>query len=502
VSDLPRGAQIFVATVWVLGVVAAAMTRLSSGLGADAWELGLFVLLGALAGRTKVRLISRRVAEDKGLLSLGFALIFAALLRLGPAAAMLVGAVSTLCSCAFPRRQPLHQMAFNIALNAVATYSAGAVFLQVNRGTLQLDRLGSFPAVTLSCLTFFLISTGAVAVVIALCTRQAVPRLWLTTFLGTGPSYFASAGAGTLAIVILSPHVGVILLFVTPVAYLAYLSCAVYARNTEEKQQHIAELQVNQSQLSSALEQEHRIAEALQRSLLMRAEDKAFPGLEVATVYEPALDEALLGGDFYDIFRLPGDKTALVVGDVSGKGLAAAVQTAEVKFVLRGYLREHSDPAEALAELNRYICQARELDGGDDFGGFIALSVLVVDTGTGDVVAASAGAEPPLALRATGEVALLDTAGMPIGVDGESRYEATALHLHERDTLLVVTDGFTEARRDRDTFLGQDGLLDILKQVADVGSARQAGEAILEKTRAFAGGKLQDDACLLLVRRA
>ena len=71
-----------------------------------------------------------------------------------------------------------------------------------------------------------------------------------------------------------------------------------------------------------------------------RAPPDAFPGLQIAHFYEAAWDEALVGGDFYDLFALRDHKVALVVGDVAGKGLAAASYTAEIKFSLRSLLRE------------------------------------------------------------------------------------------------------------------------------------------------------------------
>ncbi len=173
VHSLPRKAQVFLVMTWLLGVLAVTLSSLLPGFGADAemWELGLFILLGALAGRTKVQLMRRMAAENTGFLSLGFVIIFAALLHLGPAAAMLVGATTTLCSCLFPKRQPLHQMAFNVALNASETFCAGWLFLLINGGTLDLERFRSFAAVMASSLAFFLISTVAVATAIALSTH-------------------------------------------------------------------------------------------------------------------------------------------------------------------------------------------------------------------------------------------------------------------------------------------------------------------------------------------
>ncbi len=108
-----------------------------------------------------------------------------------------------------------------------------------------------------------------------------------------------------------------------------------------------------EGQIAAAYERERRIAETLQRSLLLQKPDLTFPGLETDALHEVALEEATVGGDFFDVFALSDDKVALVVGDASGKGLAAAARTVEVKYALRAFLREYPYPARTLARLNQ-----------------------------------------------------------------------------------------------------------------------------------------------------
>ena len=104
----------------------------------------------------------------------------------------------------------------------------------------------------------------------------------------------------------------------------------------------ITERRKQQEELTALYEREHKIAESLQRSLLNKPPESILTGLDVETIYRPAWDEALVGGDYFDVFALDGGRLALVVGDVSGKGLEAASRTAEIKYTLRAYLREHS----------------------------------------------------------------------------------------------------------------------------------------------------------------
>ena len=206
-----------------------------------------------------------------------------------------------------------------------------------------------------SSLLFFLLNTVAVAAVIALCSGRRLPQLWFEAFFWTAPSYLAAASAGTLATLLLGTHVGTVLLFVTPVAGVTLLAYTLSRRRAEENGQQIAALQTHEAELADALRREHLIAETLQRSLLSAPAEDAFPGLRIQTEYEPAWREALIGGDFYDALSLGGNTVALVVGDVTGKGLEAATHTAEVKYALRAILREHPHPAQALGRLNDFL---------------------------------------------------------------------------------------------------------------------------------------------------
>jgi len=282
------------------------------------------------------------------------------------------------------------------------------------------------------------------------------------------------------------------------------LGVALLAFSTGVVNRDIAARVRAETALEAAYEKQKRIAETLQRSLLIEPPPNTFGGLSVATFYEPAWDEAQVGGDFYDAFSLADGRVALVVGDASGKGLEAAARTAETKYALRAYLREHGSAAGALARLNDFLCHAQTLDKNAlEPGTFVALSLALLDAATGETEYALAGIEPPVWLRAgAGAVPPTGRPGLPLGVDAGHVYESASAHLAPGDVFFLATDGITEARKSRREFLGYEGMVALAESVGPRGaSLAQVGQAVLEGARAFANGKLTDDACLLLVRR-
>ena len=261
----------------------------------------------------------------------------------------------------------------------------------------------------------------------------------------------------------------------------------------------ISERRRQQEELAALYEREHRIAESLQRSLLNKPSASILAGLDVETIYRPAWEEAQVGGDYFDVFALGGGRLALVVGDVSGKGLEAASRTAEIKYTLRAYLRERPDAASALSRLNAFLCEAQDMEGGDQEY-FVVLTLAVVEPATGRTKLAVAGAEPPIVLHSDGSFEEVKVNGLPLGIAAKGKYTAVEFDLETGDLLLIATDGVTEARRGQQ-FLGNDGMARVAAESLPLGSLAEIGRGILEGASAFAQGRLHDDVCLLLARR-
>src|SRR5207244_10535369 len=201
------------------------------------------------------------------------------------------------------------------------------------------------------------------------------------------------------------------------------------------------------AELRAAYERERRIAQVLQRPLLVQVAEDMVAGLFLATFYEPAWDEAEVGGDFLDIFPLPDGQVALVVGDASGKGIEAAAHHTHVKDVLRAFLREDpGHPGLVLSRLNHAVWDTLRSVAPGDLETFIVVALLVLDPLAGEGVYAAAGAEPLLVVRASGEAEVVERPALPLGVEPKTLYGETPVRLESGDTARLVMDGITEAR--------------------------------------------------------
>ena len=242
-------------------------------------------------------------------------------------------------------------------------------------------------------------------------------------------------------------------------------------------------------------QREHRIAAALQDALQPPV-PRQVPGLLISPYMRPALEEAEVGGDFYDVFALDKELYAVVIGDVSGKGLAAAAQLATVRNMLRGVLYQYRAPAQAVTSLNT-ILTAHDL-----LIGFVTAFIGIYDASTGRITYASCGHEPGLARRAaTGEVERLEPTGLPLGVAESASYGEAEITLSPGDTLLLYTDGLSESGPSRLEMLGTEGLTRLVATLPEGEDVDAAARRIVAEANTNASGVFRDDVCVLLARR-
>jgi len=242
------------------------------------------------------------------------------------------------------------------------------------------------------------------------------------------------------------------------------------------------------------------LASDVQRMLLPRAMP-VVPGLDIDARYMAAQK---VSGDLYDVFTLGDDRVGVAVADVAGKGMSASLLMAICRTTLRQIAPLHSSPARVLAELNR------SLAGDMREGMYITMSYAVVDAGRNQVTLARAGHELPLLSRhnpASGAFLseYIGSEGMPVGLVSAELFEATVedktLDFIPGATLVLYTDGLTEAPNAEDKEFGGARLADTLR-AARSASANQINDEILAAVDKFTGPTgLRDDYTLLTVKR-
>ncbi len=234
-----------------------------------------------------------------------------------------------------------------------------------------------------------------------------------------------------------------------------------------------------------AKEQFRQIAESVQDALIRPLPE--IEGLKVAAAYAPAYAGERIGGDFYDIFALDNGTIIVIIGDVAGKGVAAAGLAETVRSAARTLARLNLAPHAILAELNATLLDQIAA------GGFVTALCVAIDPARKQAAAASAGHYPPLILTDRPALARVEN-GMPLGIKG-ARYPETAIDLSAANGIVVFTDGLIEARRGAELF----GEAAVLKLAAGCrpGEARELVDQLMEAAQEFAAGKLNDDAAVL-----
>ena len=250
--------------------------------------------------------------------------------------------------------------------------------------------------------------------------------------------------------------------------------------------------------MRNKLEFDLRLASSIQRYLLPENLPQT-ESLEFAVKYLP---QQLIGGDFYDFFKLPHGKIGVVIGDVSGKGIPAAILMALCQTKLRYIAMSGKSPAQTLCLLNSEMVHAMRSDM------FITIIYLVIDPKSGEARFARAGHEPPLLARADSEEAAqpLKSSGMALGMVSEELFdevmEDASFKMNSGDVLVLYTDGLTEAANPE----GGEFTAKKLAQTISTLRSRNANDLndeIIKSVEAFMGpgNKYGDDLTLLTVKK-
>lgn len=215
-----------------------------------------------------------------------------------------------------------------------------------------------------------------------------------------------------------------------------------------------------------------------------------FTGFDLGRVYEPGT--GLMAGDFYDMVRVSPSRVAAVIGDVTGHGIEASITAFQAKYLLRVFLRQYRDPAQAMEELNAQMSSHGRMEE------FVSLCVVVFDTDAGTLRVCSAG-HPACWMWHDREVRPLRATGPLLMLDPGSRYFSRELALDPGDLVLLYTDGLAEARAG-DQFFGEDRVANIVRRDPNV-PTEVLCKALLSAARDFATEPISDDIAILAIRK-
>jgi phosphoserine phosphatase RsbU/P len=202
--------------------------------------------------------------------------------------------------------------------------------------------------------------------------------------------------------------------------------------------------------------------------------------------------EGAMAGDFYDLYPTGARRVAAVIGDVAGHGIEPSITAFQVKYLLRVFLRQYRDPAQAFEELNKLMSTGSRPED------LVSMCSVVFDAEASTLRIASAG-HPAAWLWHDGEVRALRATGPLLTLDPSASYFSREVELEPGDLLLLYTDGLAEARAGGQLF-GEDRIAGILRR--DPGADVDAlCKTLLEAARDFATGPLNDDVAILAIRR-
>jgi serine phosphatase RsbU (regulator of sigma subunit) len=263
-------------------------------------------------------------------------------------------------------------------------------------------------------------------------------------------------------------------------------------QRVRERTAEVAEKNRQLEEKQARIDDDLSTARLLQSSILP-ADFSAYRATAIAASMRPALE---VGGDFYDVFQLPACRLGLVVGDVSGKGVAAAFFMAVTRTLLREVAAEGAPPAACMARVNKTLCHENPIDM------FVTALYADLDEATGEVRLVNAGHCEPIVVRADGTTEIVKRSGNPpLGVMDGRQFKESNVTLAPGEMLFLYTDGVTEAVN----LEGEQFRMARLVEIAQAEAGRSPQElmlAVIGRVETFSAGTLQaDDITCLVVRR-
>ncbi len=246
-----------------------------------------------------------------------------------------------------------------------------------------------------------------------------------------------------------------------------------------------------EEQMLISMKEEMRLARNIQLTLLPKELPK-IEGYEIIASSIPAKD---VGGDYYDFVELPNNKLAFCLGDITGKGLPAAMLMSNLQATLRGQILNNTRPCECITKANRLLYNSTEPDK------FATLFYGVLDHQNDSISYCNAGHDNPIIINTTGDTKFIKTGGLLMGALAESTYEEDKLKLNSGDALVVYSDGVTEAMNENEEEFTLERLEGIVKENVEL-SANELHDIIYKEVKAHAKNAVQsDDITLLIIKK-
>ncbi|MBI5725796.1 MAG: SpoIIE family protein phosphatase [Planctomycetes bacterium] len=254
------------------------------------------------------------------------------------------------------------------------------------------------------------------------------------------------------------------------------------------------EARISETAAREAVEKELQVAREIQRSLLPRV-FPPFPDRTEFDLHAEIMPAKCMAGDFFDFFFMDRnrDELALVMADVSGKGVPAAMFMAVTRTAIRNFTVESKTPAQILQHANDVIVQ------DNDEGMFVTIFYAHYHVKTGELVYANAGHCQPFLIGLAGDVAMLEVTGPILGVLPGSQFEDRTCRIAKGQTLLFYTDGVTEARGNDSELFGEEGLQKLLAGFA--GDPKALCQKIVQVADDYRNHDPQDDITVMALRR-
>ncbi len=244
------------------------------------------------------------------------------------------------------------------------------------------------------------------------------------------------------------------------------------------------------SRLNRELEEERTTSETLQRAF--RSVSVPLPNCELGTGYSSATRNLAVGGDVFDVYQLSDSLALVLIADVSGKGIDAAVLTAFIKFTIRGITLRRREPGAILAEFNTAFPRTVE-----DPSLFVSMFVGILDTEQLIFRYGSAGHDCAFLRRGESDVQQLAVTGPILGVM-EEPFGTQTVHLDPGDTIVLATDGLTEARNSKGEQLEGSGAIALIARSS--GEPQKLANELIAAVKKRVSNRMRDDLAILTIR--